>query len=138
MTRDLSENCLDEKLKVGCVIVKDDVLISEGWNRLPDGIDTVEARQTHRPAIYLWTEHAERVALYNAARNGRSTEGATAYVSVSPYSVCTVCLRGLLESGITRIVGTAREIARKEKHKGQAEINNKMIQESGIETIIIE
>jgi len=137
LAEELSKNCIDPKLKIGCVLVKDDEVISEGWNRVATNVEEIEARHSQRPAMYYWVEHAERIVIYNAARNGISTNGATAYVNVSPSSVCTLCLRALIEGGITRIVGNTRDLDSKSR-KNNSVVNQKMIDEAGIETIIIE
>lgn len=137
LAEELSNNSTDPNIKVGCVLVKDDELISEGWNRIINGVEDIEDRYS-RPAKFFWIEHAERIAVYNAARNGICTEGATAYVNVSPCSVCTQCLRGLIECGITRIVGNTRKIEHTGKIKTHATVNEKMIEEAEIEIIIME
>jgi len=137
LAEELSNNSIDLSIKVGCVLVKDDELISEGWNRVAKGVEEIEARYS-RPAKIFWVEHAERIAVYSAARNGISTEGATAYINVSPCSVCTQCLRGLIECGITRIVGNTRKIQHKGKIKTHAGVNQTMIEEANIEIIIME
>jgi len=138
LAEELSENCIDPNLKVGCVLVKDDEQISEGWNRVAEGVEPIEARHSHRPAMYFWVEHAERIAVFNAARRGVCTAGSTAYVNVTPLSVCSHCLRGLIEGGIVRIVGNTRKIKSRGKTKTHAVVNQKMIDEANIETIIIE
>ena len=136
VAEELSTNCIDPNLKIGCVLVKDNQQISEGWNRVVTGVEEIEARHSHRPAMYYWVEHAERIVIYNAARNGACTEGATAYVNVSPSSVCTLCLRALIEGGIKRIVGNTRVLNTKSV-KNRSVVNQKMIDEAGIETIAI-
>jgi dCMP deaminase len=75
---------------------------STGFNGFPRGIDdNISARQ-ERPAKYRWTEHAERNAIFNAARIGISTEGCTCYVNWFP---CIECARGIIQAGIFRLVG---------------------------------
>jgi len=61
--------------------------------------DKSERRQ--RPAKYQWTEHAERSAIYDAARRGISTDGTTIYV---PWLACADCGRAIVLSGIKRAV----------------------------------
>ena len=133
---ELSNNCIDPYVKIGCVLVKDGEKISEGWNRVVTGVEEIEARHSQRPAMYYWVEHAERIAIFNAARNGISTAGTTAYVNVTPSSVCTLCLRALIEGGIIRIVGNTRELDSKSV-KNHSVVNQKMIDEANIETIKI-
>jgi dCMP deaminase len=88
----------DESTKVGCVIVgpSHDVR-SIGFNGLPRGCrDDVPERQL-RPEKYRWFEHAERNAIYNAARVGVPLEGCTLYVQFTP---CCDCMRAIIQSGI--------------------------------------
>jgi len=136
LAEELSKNCIDPYVKIGCVLVKDDEQISEGWNRVATGVEEIEARHRQRPAMYYWVEHAERIAVYGAARNGVSTAGATAYVNVSPSSVCTICLRALIEAGIIRIVGNTR-VLNSMSVRNHSIVNQKMLDEAGIETRIM-
>lgn len=92
----------DRSTKMGCVIVGPGLEVrSIGYNGFPRGVnDNVEARHA-RPAKYLWTEHAERNAVYNAARGHTTLDGCTAYV---PWFPCMDCARALVQSGITTVV----------------------------------
>jgi dCMP deaminase len=92
----------DRSTKVGCVIVgPSNEVRSTGYNGFCRGIDdALEARHC-RPEKYLWTEHAERNAIYNAARNGIRLEDCTLYSTVFP---CSDCARGIIQSGIKRVV----------------------------------
>ncbi|CCD94621.1 CMP/dCMP deaminase zinc-binding [Bradyrhizobium sp. ORS 375] len=93
----------DRSRKVGCAIVDErhGVVVSTGWNGFPRGVnDNVEARH-ERPAKYKWTEHAERNAIFNAARRGTSTDGCTIFL---PWFPCSDCARAIIQSGISRIV----------------------------------
>jgi dCMP deaminase len=92
----------DRSTKMGCVIVGPGLEVrSIGYNGFPRGVnDNIEARHA-RPAKYLWTEHAERNAIYNAARGHTELDGCTAYV---PWFPCMDCARGLVQSGITTVV----------------------------------
>lgn len=93
----------DTSTKVGCVIVDPSsrAMVSVGYNGLPRGVDDGVAERFERPAKYLWTEHAERNAVYNAARRGTSTEGCTMYM---PWFPCADCARAIVQSGIARLV----------------------------------
>ncbi len=91
----------DRSTGVGCVLVRDRAILTTGFNGFPRGInDDVDARH-ERPAKYLWTEHAERNAVYGAASCGISTKGATAYVNWFP---CMDCARALIQAGVVRLV----------------------------------
>lgn len=97
----------DQSTKVGCVIVDDaGNVVSTGFNGLPRGLeDDVPARQ-ERPEKYHWYEHGERNAIYSAARRGASVAGCTLYVTSTPskFTCCTDCARGIIQSGIVRVV----------------------------------
>ena len=138
VAEELGQKSKELGVQVGCVLVKDDEQIGQGWNRLPYGVDDIEERYTHRPAKYFWVEHAERVAVLEAARNGVSTNGATAYVNVTPSSVCTLCVRALAEAGITRIVGNTTVLKKKDKVKSHDIVNKKILEEAGIEVIVVD
>lgn len=92
----------DRSTKVGCVIVGPNHEVrTTGYNGFCRGVDDeVEVRHV-RPEKYLWSEHAERNAIYNAARNGIKIEDCTVYSTTFP---CADCARGLIQSGIKRIV----------------------------------
>lgn len=92
----------DTSTKVGCVIVDaDNRLVSQGYNGFPGGVEDNIAFRYERPQKYLYTEHAERNAIYNAARMGTSTKDCTLYTQLFP---CVDCTRGIIQSGITRLV----------------------------------
>jgi dCMP deaminase len=99
----------DLSTKVGCVIVGPDHEIrSTGYNGMPRGVEPDNVRLA-RPVKYLYTEHAERNAIYNAARAGIRTDGCTAYMSALPAEkrgggVCTDCARAIIQAGLIRIV----------------------------------
>jgi dCMP deaminase len=92
----------DRSRKVGCVVVGPDHEIrTTGYNGFPRCIDDNCEHRHERPAKYLWTEHAERNAIYNAARCGIGLDGCTIYV---PWYPCMDCARSIVQSGITTIV----------------------------------
>ena len=92
----------DKRTQVGAIIVgPDKEIVSTGYNSFPRGIkDTLSERQ-ERPEKYFWFEHAERNAIYNAARIGVSTKGCTMYLTCG--MPCADCARGIINSGIIRI-----------------------------------
>ena len=92
----------DLSTKVGCILVKDRRIIGTGYNGAPRLIDEGCSERNSRPEKYYWFEHGERNAIYNCAREGVSTQGATAYVV--PLLCCSDCARALVQSGIIRVV----------------------------------
>lgn len=93
----------DPSTKVGCVITgPNHEVISTGFNGLPIGVDDKYSPERYeRPHKYLWAEHAERNAIYLAARRGVPLEGGTIYVNFYP---CADCSRGIIQSGIKNVV----------------------------------
>jgi dCMP deaminase len=85
------------RLQVGCVLVKDKRIISQGYNGfLPGAAHKSVVRNNHEQA----TVHAEQNAICDCAKRGVSCEGATAYITHYP---CIICTRLLLASGIKDI-----------------------------------
>jgi dCMP deaminase len=122
----------DRSTKVGAVIVDEkDSTISEGYNGFPRGVnDNIDVRH-ERPQKYQWTEHAERNAIYNAAR--RLLEGTTLVLNYSPCP-CTDCTRAIIQSGIKQVV-----VPYDNKFPGKGEhweedlrIARTMLQEAGV------
>lgn len=101
----------DKNTQIGVVIVgEDNEIISTGYNSFPRGIDdTLDYRQ-ERPEKYYWFEHAERNAIFNAARIGVSTKGATMYLSCG--IPCSDCARAIINSGITEIVCEKNDVTK--------------------------
>jgi len=92
----------DRSTKVGCVIVGDaNQVLALGYNGFPRGVDDYVPERHQRPRKYQWTEHAERNAIYNAARTGTRLTGAVLYV---PWFPCIDCARGVIQAGISAIV----------------------------------
>ena len=123
----------DRSTKIGCIIVGSaGQILSAGFNGLPRGVnDDVDARH-ERPEKYLWFEHAERNAIYNAARHGIALEGAVMYV---PWFPCADCARAVIQSGLAVLVTSEREaddplLARWKDHHDVSRI---MLGEAGVE-----
>lgn len=92
----------DPNTQIGCVIAGPAHEIrSTGYNSLPRGIRDDVAERLERPTKYLWMEHAERNAIYNAARCGTPLEGCTLYVEIMP---CMDCGRAVVQAGIREVV----------------------------------
>jgi dCMP deaminase len=92
----------DPNTQIGCVIAGPAHEIrSTGYNSLPRGIRDDVAERLERPTKYLWMEHAERNAIYNAARCGTPLEGCTLYVEIMP---CMDCGRAVVQAGIKEVV----------------------------------
>ncbi len=86
-----------ERLHVGCVLVKDNRIVSQGYNGFLPGLEhTSIVRDGHEQA----TVHAEQNAIADCARRGVSCESCTAYITHYP---CIMCCRLLLAAGISEI-----------------------------------
>lgn len=133
----VSKRSKDRSTKVGCVIVGPDKEIrATGYNGFPRGIYDEAPERHERPEKYLWTEHAERNAIYAAARVGTPLRGSTAYTLIFP---CMDCARCLIQAGIVELVTyippdewlTARD------WRGEWFKARKMMQEAGLDVRLI-
>jgi dCMP deaminase len=99
MAKTWSELSHCDRKKVGALIVKNGMIISDGYNGTPSGYDNCcenENWETH-----WYTIHAEANAILKCARHGHSCDGSTLYQTHSP---CKECSKLILQSGITRLV----------------------------------
>lgn len=92
----------DKNTQIGAVIVGvDREILSTGYNSFPRGLDdTIEERQ-ERPEKYYFMEHAERNAIYNAARVGTPIKDSSIYITSGV--PCMDCARGIINSGIKKV-----------------------------------
>jgi dCMP deaminase len=92
----------DKNTQIGAVIVGvDKEILSTGYNSFPRGLDdTIEERQ-ERPEKYYFMEHAERNAIYNAARVGTPIKDSSIYITSGV--PCMDCARGIINSGIKKV-----------------------------------
>ena len=95
-----AENSYCVRRKVGALIVKDQMIISDGYNGTPSGFENVceDESGAHTKPYVL---HAEANAITKVARSNNSSEGATLYVTASP---CLECSKLIIQSGIKRVV----------------------------------
>lgn len=94
----------DQSRQTGCVIVGPArEVIAVGYNGFPRGVNDEPMDRHARPAKYAWTEHAERNAIYNAARHGGVPFGCTL---VTPWYPCADCARAIVQSGIVSLLCT--------------------------------
>lgn len=95
----------DPHTQNGAVIVPvSNQLAAVGCNKIPKGVVRTPDR-LRRPEKYAYIEHAERAAIYAAARSGIPTVGATLYC---PWFACTECARAIIMAGVTEVVGHVR------------------------------
>ena len=103
MAEELSKLSYAERKKVGCLIVKDTQIISEGYNGTPTGFDNACEYYNHLDEIYTKPEvlHAESNAISKIARSTNSSSESTLYVTLAP---CFECSKLIIQAGITRVV----------------------------------
>ena len=105
----------DESTQIGAVIVgNDNEVLSTGYNSFPRGMDDSKIERQERPEKYFWFEHAERNAIYNAARIGVSLKNSTIYLTSG--IPCMDCARGIVNSGV-KVVWCKRICTTKNKEK---------------------
>ena len=92
----------DKNTQIGAVIVgSDNEILSTGYNSFPRGLDDNKEERQERPEKYYWMEHAERNAIYNAARVGTPLKGSSIYITSG--LPCMDCARGIINSGISKV-----------------------------------
>jgi dCMP deaminase len=125
----------DPSTKVGAVIVgQTNEVTSLGYNGPPRGVnDNIEERWT-RPLKYQICEHAERNAIFNAARHGATTMASTIYIASFPtkFGPCDNCCRAIIQAGIARVVYEPPE-GDVERWKESFQVGETMLNEAGIE-----
>ena len=88
-----------KRMKVGAIMVKGQQIISDGFNGMPSGMDNCcEDDQFKTKSEVL---HAEANAILKCARHGKSCEGATLYITLSP---CQDCAKLIYQAGVKRVV----------------------------------
>ncbi len=99
MTRIWAENSYCQRRKVGALLVKDSMIISDGFNGTPSGFENVCEDEAGITKPYVL--HAEANAITKVARSNNSSEGSTLYVTASP---CMECSKLIIQAGIKRVV----------------------------------
>jgi dCMP deaminase len=94
-----AKNSYCERRKVGALIVKDRMIISDGYNGTPSGFENVCEDESGITKPYVL--HAEANAITKVAKSNNSSEGATLYITDSP---CMECAKLIIQSGISRVV----------------------------------
>ncbi len=100
MARIWAENSYCVRRQVGALIVKDKMIISDGYNGTPSGFENIcEDGATGRTKPYVL--HAEANAITKVAKSANNCEGATLYITTSP---CIECSKLIIQAGIRRVV----------------------------------
>ncbi len=93
-----SENSYCQRRKVGALLVRDNMIISDGFNGTPSGFPNICEENN---VTFPYVLHAEANAITKVARSNNSSEGATLYVTASP---CMECSKLIIQAGIKRVV----------------------------------
>ena len=99
MARIWAENSYCRRRQVGALVVKDKMIISDGYNGTPSGFENVCEDESGTTFPYVL--HAEANAITKLARSSNNSDGATLYVTASP---CIECAKLIIQSGIRRVV----------------------------------
>ena len=94
-----AENSYCTRRQVGALIVKDKMIISDGFNGTPSGFENICEDESGSTKPYVL--HAEANAITKVARSNNSSDGATLYVTASP---CVECAKLIIQAGIKRVV----------------------------------
>lgn len=130
MARVWAENSYCVRRQVGALIIKDKMIISDGYNGTPQGFenvcewspeDNVPENEVGRTKPYVL--HAEANAITKVAKSNNSSQGATLYVTASP---CIECAKLIIQAGIRRVVFC-------DDYHSRAGIE--LLQRAGIETV---
>ena len=118
-----AENSYCQRRTVGALIVKDKMIISDGYNGTPSGFENVCEDEHNLTKPYVL--HAEANAITKIARSNNSSNGATMYVTASP---CIECSKLIIQAGIKRVVYS---------EKYRLEDGIELLKRAGIEVIFI-
>ena len=117
-------NSYCKRRQVGALIVKDKMIISDGYNGTPSGFENICEDENNVTKPYVL--HAEANAITKVAKSNNSSEGATLYVTTSP---CMECAKLIIQSGITRVVYS-------QKYHTSAGID--LLKRAGVELVYID
>ena len=118
----------DPSTKCGCVLVCNRRIVSSGFNGQPAGLSDDLSLLNDREYKLNVVIHAEKNAIFNAAKNGASTEGAVAYVNFHP---CSQCASALIQSGVVQVVCPNPESG-PERWRANFKLANDLLYEAGV------
>ena len=124
MARIWAENSYCQRRQVGALVVKDKMIISDGYNGTPSGFENICEDDNGVTKTYVL--HAEANAITKLARSSNNSDGSTLYVTASP---CIECAKLIIQSGIRRVVYG-------EKYRLTDGIE--LLQRAGIEVVLLE
>ena len=126
----------DQSTKVGALIIgENNEPLSWGYNGFPRGVDDGRPERHDRTKEkYKWSEHAERNAIYSAARSGHKLFGSRIFVSSLP--TCVDCARAIIQAGITEVYVEAKAVEQP-RWKEDWELTQTMYEEAGVQLFIL-
>ena len=125
----------DRSTQIGAVLVRGNAVLSMGYNGFPRGVDDDVESRHERPAKYAYTEHGERNAIYNAAREGICTKDATMYTQGVP---CQDCARAVIQAGIARVVAYYQAGPdHLPAWEASCAIGREMMEEAGVQVVVV-
>lgn len=99
MARIWSENSYCTRRQVGAILVKDKMIISDGYNGTPSGFPNV--CESDEGVTFPWVLHAEANAITKVAKSANNCDGSTLYITAAP---CIECSKLIIQAGIRRVV----------------------------------
>jgi len=121
MAKIWAENSYCRRRQVGALLVKDKMIISDGYNGTPSGFENICEDEEGNTKAYVL--HAEANAISKVAKSGNNSLGATLYVTTSP---CMECSKLIIQAGIKRVVFS-------EKYRITHGLN--LLERSGVELV---
>lgn len=118
-----AENSYCQRRKVGAIVVKDKMIISDGYNGTPSGFENVCEDENGVTKPYVL--HAEANAITKLARSSNNSDGATLYVTASP---CIECSKLIIQAGIKRVVYA---------EKYRLDDGLRLLQRAGVECVLM-
>lgn len=126
--RHAAEFSMDPHTQNGALLLATTGEIVVAANTMPD--IEVKPDRLLRPKKYMYIEHAERNAIYLAAKRGVCTDGATLYV---PWFACADCARAIIQAGVKRVVGhIVPWLQTPDRWKDSVQAADDMLQEAGV------
>jgi dCMP deaminase len=119
-----AENSYCKRRQVGALLVRDKMIISDGYNGTPSGFENICEDENNKSKSYVL--HAEANAITKVAKSNNSSEGSTLYITSSP---CMECAKLIIQAGIKRVVYS---------EKYRIEDGLKLLRRAQIETTFID
>jgi len=128
----VAQKSKDPSTKVGAVLVgSGNSVLGVGYNGFPRGVNDYFDKRYKGKIKFLFTEHAERNCIYNAARNGIKLEGSKLYLNTKGYP-CADCARAIIQCGINEVITHEGEFEGKSNWKESCRISKLMLEEAKV------